>query len=309
MANLYTRVPGYTSEVGRGQGAPRSLGCVVSGAPKQSCLRLPLIMFHSLTVPLPQGSLGDDTNEFDAGAVYQFGYKGAAARSTIMTRTEGVTGLTGKGGWYVHWTLGAPKNFEVHVDQLPRGTSIIYATRYPAGTTFSIVRVQNWLLQPSVLRAGANLAAVLADPTGDVYFFDGKLLYMKIYDLHETPYQGREDVEYRGVQVPGSRWELYYNVTAKFTSCAATPAPTQNGKSFAAQFCAMAVSGWWVVQPGRQRFLHKLVNLCPASLRLMCLTAARSTEAHQKLPVIFSSPRPLSMSFYRAPPTTTSPPT
>ena len=69
-------------------------------------------------------------NDYDAGYVAQFGFKGANRRAMIHTRAEGITGVTGKGGWYLHWNLGVPLNWSIAVDTIPRGTSIILATRY-----------------------------------------------------------------------------------------------------------------------------------------------------------------------------------
>eukprot|EP00955_Chlamydomonas_euryale_P030450 320552-Chlamydomonas_euryale.AAC.31 len=82
--------------------------------------------------------------ENQAGYVSQFGYSGSSKRSTIITRNEGITGVTGTGGWYIHFTEGAPSYMQVYLKQVPPGTSIIFATRYPPGTAFSIRRVFTW---------------------------------------------------------------------------------------------------------------------------------------------------------------------
>lgn len=37
-------------------------------------------------------------------------------------------------GWYFHFPAGAPKYQEVWLSQLPVGTQLVYATRFPAGT-------------------------------------------------------------------------------------------------------------------------------------------------------------------------------
>ncbi|KXZ51321.1 hypothetical protein GPECTOR_13g808 [Gonium pectorale] len=182
------------------------------------------------------------TNDFDAGYVTQFGYKGANRRYTILTRVEGITGLTGKQGWYVHWTLGAPKFHSIRVEQIPRGSSIIYATRYPAGTTFSIVRMHSYLLPNSILAAGKSLADVLNSQTGEVYYFDGKILYLKLIDTAELPYLGRTAAINGGAMVPGIRTTMVqYNVSARIppAACPSTPVPAQNGQNFTAQFCPM----------------------------------------------------------------------
>ncbi|KXZ43781.1 hypothetical protein GPECTOR_80g141 [Gonium pectorale] len=182
----------------------------------------------------------NNVNDFDAGYVAQFGFTGANRRASIITRLEGISGLTGKNGWYVHWTMGAPKTFSVKVEQVPRGTSVIYATRYPAGTTFTIVRTHSWRLADSVLLPGSSLADVLASPAGEVYYFDGSLLYMKIIDTAELPYQGRTPISNGGAMVPAARWSSpSYDVTANVPSCVAPSQPVQNGQNVGAQFCAM----------------------------------------------------------------------
>ncbi|KAG2447710.1 hypothetical protein HYH02_007170 [Chlamydomonas schloesseri] len=182
----------------------------------------------------------NNVNIYDAGVVTQFGQTGANRRATIITRAEGVTGLTGRGGWYAHWSLGAPKYVKVHVESVPRGTSIIFATRYPAGTTFVINRVaSSWLVPDGQLLPASSLAAVLGSDSGEYYFFDGKLLYLKLVDLWEEPYQGRPPARSGGLGVPGSRWEEFYEVTATIAGCSTSPYPRQNGQDFSGQFCAM----------------------------------------------------------------------
>jgi hypothetical protein len=72
-------------------------------------------------------------NAYDAGYVAQFGFKGANRRAIIHTRAEGITGVTGKNGWCIHWALGVPLNWSIGVDVIPRGTSVIVATRCVVG--------------------------------------------------------------------------------------------------------------------------------------------------------------------------------
>ena len=40
-----------------------------------------------------------------------------------------MTGLTGKGGWLAYWNHGAPRSFKIDTTQVPKGSSIIFATR------------------------------------------------------------------------------------------------------------------------------------------------------------------------------------
>jgi hypothetical protein len=42
--------------------------------------------------------------------------------------------LAGNTGWYFHFPSGAPKYQELWLSQVPMGTHIIYASRFPAGT-------------------------------------------------------------------------------------------------------------------------------------------------------------------------------
>lgn len=47
-----------------------------------------------------------------------------------ITRNEGITGMTGPTGWYFHMWNGATTELNIHVTQLPRGQSILFATRH-----------------------------------------------------------------------------------------------------------------------------------------------------------------------------------
>jgi hypothetical protein len=84
--------------------------------------------------------------------------------------------MTGKGGWYVHWNLGAPKQWRVEVSTVPRGSSIILATRYPAATTFNVTKAYSWTMPSLILSPASSLAEVLNDFHGEKFFWDGKLL-------------------------------------------------------------------------------------------------------------------------------------
>ncbi|KAG2425540.1 hypothetical protein HXX76_013584 [Chlamydomonas incerta] len=186
----------------------------------------------------------NNINIYDAGVVAQFGLTGASRRATIITRSEGVTGLTGRGGWYVHWNLGAPKTVQVWAETVPRGTSIIYASRYPPGTTFNVTRnAKSSLIPDAQLLPADSLDQVLASDSGEYYYFDGSLLFFKVVDTWEMPYQGREPARGvgagAGLMVPGGRWRLYFQVDAIMPDCSVSPYPSQNGQDFSAQFCAM----------------------------------------------------------------------
>ena len=139
-------------------------------------------------------------------------------------QSQGVTGLTGRGGWYVHWNLGAPKTMRVWAETVPRGTSILYASRYPPGTTFNVTRAASaWLVPDAQLLPASSLDQVLASDSGEYYYFDGSLLFFKVVDIWEQPYQGREPARGEGtgagLSVPGSRWGLYYQVCVRARVC------------------------------------------------------------------------------------------
>ncbi|KAG2451086.1 hypothetical protein HYH02_004354 [Chlamydomonas schloesseri] len=202
----------------------------------------------SYTLSLQQSNLlpspVNNVNIYDAGVVTQFGLTGANRRAMVITRLEGVTGLTGRGGWYVHWRLGAPKTIQVWAETVPRGTSILYASRYPPGTTFNVTRnAQNNLVPDAQLLQASSLAGMLASDSGDYYYFDGRLLFFKVVDTWELPYPGREPARGvgagAGLMVPGARTRLYLQVDASMPNCSTSPYPSQNGQDFSGQFCAM----------------------------------------------------------------------
>ncbi len=117
----------------------------------------------------------------------------------------------------MHWRLGAPKTIQVWADSVPRGTSILYASRYPPGTTFNVTRNgQTYLIPDAQLLQASSLDQVLASDSGDYYFFDGRLLYFKVVDTQERPYPGREPARGvgagAGLMVPGGRWRLTFQV-------------------------------------------------------------------------------------------------
>lgn len=57
---------------------------------------------------------------------------------------QGITGTAGTNGWFVRFNQGAPPFLKVFITQLPPWASMVFATRYPAGTTFTIRRVFEW---------------------------------------------------------------------------------------------------------------------------------------------------------------------
>ncbi|KAI3430644.1 hypothetical protein D9Q98_005237 [Chlorella vulgaris] len=153
------------------------------------------------------------------GYVAVFGYRGAEARKMDITRNEGVTGITGDSGWYFHFYGGAPKYQEVWLSQLPVGTHIIYASRFPSGTQFDINRNFKWFkgLNRKVNQVSSLNQVVSGD--GLSYFFDGQHLFVKLVDPGNTE---TKDIDFcrDGVCVRGSRsYSLHYAIKATTLTC------------------------------------------------------------------------------------------
>lgn len=105
---------------------------------------------------------------------------------------QGVTGVAGTTGWFMRFNAGAPPYVKIFITQLPPWASMVWATRYPPGTTFSIARVFQWYpaLSSPVTQAG-SLQEVLAGG-GDRYFWDGNMLYIRFTDPGGTwPWPGQ----------------------------------------------------------------------------------------------------------------------
>ncbi|RMZ52666.1 hypothetical protein APUTEX25_000785, partial [Auxenochlorella protothecoides] len=139
------------------------------------------------------------------GFISQFGYQGTAARSMVITRNEGITGVTGTTGWYTHIDSGAPKTFQLYLTQLLKGTSIIFATRYPAGTTFTISRQYQYYPGNNVNIGAATSLSALVSNAMSTYFFDGTYLYIKVVDPGDAE---TEDSFFSraGAFIPGTRY-------------------------------------------------------------------------------------------------------
>ncbi|KAG1679774.1 hypothetical protein FOA52_012685 [Chlamydomonas sp. UWO 241] len=165
-----------------------------------------------------------------AGYAAQFGYRGSNQRSTVITRNEGITGVTGSGGWYVHLEEGAPKSMQVYATMLPPGMSIMFATRYPPSTTFSIKRTFKWYPGLNSQLYQADSLWDLQFGNGEAYFFDGKHLYIRMSDPGDASVPAPFTVD--GVTVWGERSSsLVYDITATNLEC---------GKKAWGQFCQMS---------------------------------------------------------------------
>ncbi|MEW5305209.1 MAG: hypothetical protein WDW36_007766 [Sanguina aurantia] len=162
-----------------------------------------------------------------AGYVASFGHWGADARTMIITKNEGITGVTGAGGWYVHFDQGASPYLQVFLTQISPGTSILFATRYPAGTTFSIQRVFRWYpdMTSNVLQVN-SLQAVLTGG-GETYYFSGHILYIKMVDPGDASVDPSFTVN--GSTIWGTRYfSAWYAITASNmgSNCTGITSPT-----------------------------------------------------------------------------------
>ncbi|KAG2427679.1 hypothetical protein HXX76_012328 [Chlamydomonas incerta] len=156
------------------------------------------------TVPVDSGGAFPPDPAYGLGYVAAFGHRGGDARNMTITRNEGITGVSGAGGWYLHLDAGVTPALQVFLTQVPPGTSILFATRYPAGTTFSVSRQFLWYPALSgAVSPAASLQEVL-DGAGDRYWFSGKHLYIKITD----PGDGSVDPPFSvdGAAVWGTRY-------------------------------------------------------------------------------------------------------
>jgi hypothetical protein len=95
---------------------------------------------------------------------------------------QGTTGLTGNGGWYLHFTKGVTPELHLVLKLLPPGQHILFATRYPPGTTLNIERTFRWYPSSSkkLVRAESQREVLLGN--GLQFFFDGHHLLMKLID-------------------------------------------------------------------------------------------------------------------------------
>ncbi|KAI3428632.1 hypothetical protein D9Q98_007455 [Chlorella vulgaris] len=188
-------------------------------------LRIP-----GLTKAPSTGSAVPPTPANTIGFVALFGYdQQGQARTMDITRNEGITGVTGNTGWYVHMPAGAPKYHELWLSQLPVGTHIIYATRFPPGTRFEISRVFKWFKSLNRgLRQAASLGEVVSGD-GLSYYFNGRHLFIKLVDPGNSETQNIDFCR-DSVCVRGSRYfSLAYTIRATTLACSTSlcPVPSQ----------------------------------------------------------------------------------
>ncbi|GIL62495.1 hypothetical protein Vafri_16705, partial [Volvox africanus] len=156
------------------------------------------------TVPVDTGNAFPPDAPYILGYVAQFGWRGAAARNMTITRNEGITGVSGTTGWYFHMNQGATPSLQVFLTQIPPGNSLVFATRYPSGSTFSVSRVFRWYPSlSSTVRQAGSLDEVLAGG-GDLYWFNGNHIIIKLVDPGDATVDPPFSAD--GVTVWGTRY-------------------------------------------------------------------------------------------------------
>ncbi|KAK9805518.1 hypothetical protein WJX72_002989 [[Myrmecia] bisecta] len=159
--------------------------------------------------PTPAATIGT------AGLFGQPGY------TVDITTNEGTVGVTGSTGWFATFTAGAPQNLAIALTQVPTGTSIMFATPYPTGTTFAIQRTASPASLMGALSPATSLDAVTGG-NGMQYSFDGKNLFIKLVDPGDASSAAGNFVR-DGVTIYGSRgWTLVYQIRSSL-QCGSYP--------------------------------------------------------------------------------------
>ncbi|GMH41817.1 hypothetical protein BSKO_09727 [Bryopsis sp. KO-2023] len=156
------------------------------------------------TKPVKQGQSVPPTKNNQIGYVAQFAEPGQDARKMTVTKNEGITGVTGDLGWYLHLNGGAPAELEIFVIQIPKGASILFSTRFPSGTRLSVEKVFKWSPSKNFFMKWANSVDQVQQSNGDTFTFDGKHLYVKITEDGDSNYPGVFTRD--GISLYGNRW-------------------------------------------------------------------------------------------------------
>ncbi|KAI9034510.1 G8 domain-containing protein [Hyaloraphidium curvatum] len=177
-----------------------------------------------------------------------------------------VTGplIAGTGGWFVRFAGGTPSSFSVAGLVLAADTNLVLAFPYPAGTQFSIAAYVNycdprWSICVHPFRAVASPDEVRAG-FGDVYHFDGSVLYVRIVFRSnsgslgsagtDAPWTDIKPVgmfQRNGLALPAGDyadikrnvWDSYtnYYVTVNATTCASARCAAQPGVPLSQPHC------------------------------------------------------------------------
>ncbi|KAK2078299.1 hypothetical protein QBZ16_004168 [Prototheca wickerhamii] len=170
------------------------------------------------TIQWGTGASADPTPANYIGYVAQFGHQGDEARSMVITRNEGITGVTGITGWYAHLNSGAPSQLQIFLTQVPKGTSIIWAMRYPSGTRFTIKREYKYYANNNRDIPAASSLNALVNDAESTYFFDGTYLYIKVLDPGDAETENAAFIR-AGIYLPGSRYfSGWYSVSTNLGS-------------------------------------------------------------------------------------------
>jgi len=136
-----------------------------------------------------------------------------------LTRTPQVTGVS-KVGWHLWINQGAPRKMRVGLHQVPFGQWVLFATNYPAGTTFNISLSWKDYSRKTNLIAATSLAQVMAG-NGTYYYFQAPHLYIKMVDIWQTG-AASEYWENQGARLYNVySWRAFYNIDATCTANAA----------------------------------------------------------------------------------------
>jgi len=83
--------------------------------------------------------LNDPANDVYVGRMYLFGTGDTIERWTPVTKNPGVTGVSGRGGWYLDLD-NEPSTLILRTVNIPLQRSLIFAVSYPLNTQFVITQ-------------------------------------------------------------------------------------------------------------------------------------------------------------------------
>ncbi|KAM9953074.1 hypothetical protein ACTFIR_008132 [Dictyostelium discoideum] len=167
----------------------------------------------------------DSFENLNVGNISLFGSGITERRSTIVTKNQGVTGVSNM-GWYLYLKTGSPKSMKIWLSQVVYGQHIFLAVPYPTQTTFIIKSNYIWgsAINYNHVFSLASSAADVRSGNGTKYYFDGNFLYVKLVNLVLTG-DSSEYYERDGVKVYWVRNSFSVSIEATNT---VTP-PTSDG--------------------------------------------------------------------------------
>ncbi len=135
-------------------------------------------------------------------------------KTCLITRNPQITGVT-QVGWHISLDPGAPLKMRVGTFQIPFGQWVLFASNYPAGTTFNVTVSRRNLSNMQILSKAASLDEVMAG-SGDKYYFSAPHLYIKMIDRGRTG-ATTEFWEYNNVRLYNVYTDNFYNIDATCT--------------------------------------------------------------------------------------------